>query len=342
MVRSAHGKIMGRWEILILAALLLLPILSHAAEGRADEGKPDMSMQVKDEETQLAQRFALREAVDSPFEYSVSVGDRRDELRWSIANGGVNIASEVEWKDVRSMQLRAAGRLNLGYGWLLRGSYSTGAVKSGRNRDSDYAGNERTLEYSRSESKAGGAVRDASLGLGWKFTALELDSGSALVLVPLVGLSIRQQSLTMFEGQQVIPASGPITGLNNSYNTQWKGSWAGVDARWAFGSNWALNATFEQHRADYTAEADWNLRTDLAHPVSFRHVANGRGTVTSIGVEYRFTRNLLLAAQLERQNWETWSGYDQTNFAFGGTANYTLNPVNWDSRYTSLAFVYQF
>ena len=332
-------------EVMKLAGLqgvLLLFGMGYVAVLQAAEPAVDHSILVKDEETQLAQRFAVREAVDSPFEYSVSAGARRDDLRWSIANGGVNIASEVEWKDTRSTQLRASAKMNLGYGLLVRGIYSTGAVKSGRNRDSDYAASDHTQEYSRSDSKSGGAVRDASLGLGWKFKAVKSEAGGAVMLVPLVGLSIHQQNLTMVDGQQTIPATGAITRLNNSYNTQWKGAWAGLDARWVMGSNWGLNATFEQHWADYTAEADWNLRTDLAHPVSFRHVANARGTVVSIGLEYRFTRNFLLGAQAERQRWETWSGYDQTNFAYGGTAYYTLNPVTWNSSYTALALVYQF
>lgn len=335
------GNLKGLFVRSVLVVTLFLLGMPHAAAEEAAT-QAGGSIRVKDEETQLAQRFALREAVESPFEYSVSVGDRRDDLRWSIANGVVNIASEVEWKDTRSTQLRAAARMNLGYGWLVRGNYSTGAVKSGRNRDSDYAGSDRTQEYSRSDSRSGGALRDASIGLGWKFKAVDLDSGGGLSLIPLVGLSIHQQSLTMYEGQQTIPATGALNGLNNSYNAQWKGSWAGLDARWEFGGNWTLKASFEQHRADYTAEADWNLRTDLAHPVSFKHVANGRGTVVSMGVEYRFSRNFLMGAQFDRQKWETWSGYDQTNFAYGGTAYYTLNPVSWNSTVTSLALIYQF
>lgn len=325
----------------VCAALLLSLNMIDAAAEPGDETGAGGTLQVKDEETQLAQRLALREAVESPFEYSVSVGDRRDDLRWSIANGGVNIASEVEWKDTRITQLRATGRLNLGYGWLLRGSYTTGAVKSGRNRDSDYAGSDRTQEYSRSDSRSGGAVRDASLGLGWRYEVLDFDSGGGLFLVPLAGVSIHQQSLTMYDGQQTIPSTGTIVGLNNSYSTQWKGSWAGADVRLEIAS-WSLNATLEQHWADYTAEADWNLRDDLAHPVSFRHVAQGRGTVASVGLEYRFSRNLLMGVQVERQKWETWSGYDETNFAYGGTAYYTLNPVLWNSAATSLALIYQF
>ncbi len=298
--------------------------------------------EVKDEETQLAKRFAVRESIESPFEYSVSVGYRKDELSWSIADGGINIASEVEWKDTVIAQLRAAGKLNLGSDWMIRGIYSTGAVKSGNNRDSDYAASDRTQEFSRSDSKTGGAVRDISVGLGRKLRLFDLESGGALIVVPLVGLSIHQQSLTMYEGQQTIPANGTLAGLNNSYAAQWKGYWGGLDVLLGLGEKLSLNSTVEYHWGDYTAEADWNLRDDLAHPVSFRHVAEGHGILASVSAAYRFSRNFLLNVSLERQKWSTWSGYDQTNFSYGGTGYYTLNPVSWDSTSYSVGAVYQF
>jgi hypothetical protein len=326
----------------IVVVMLLSSGFAYAATAAAADEPPPSPFQVKDEETQLAKRFAVRESVESPFEYALSAGYRKDNLSWSIAEGGVNIASEVEWKNTVIAQLRAAAKLNLGSDWMMRGIYSTGAVKSGMNRDSDYAGSDRTQEFSRSDNKTGGAVRDISLGLGRKFRLIDFESGGAFVVTPLVGLSIHQQSMTMYEGRQTIPANGPITGLNNSYNTQWKGSWAGMDAWLAAGGNWSLRSTVEYHWADYTAEANWNLRSDLAHPVSFKHVANGRGVLASVGLDYRFSRNFLMNFLLERQKWDTWTGYDQTNFSSGGTGFYTLNPVSWSSTSYSFAAVYQF
>lgn len=47
-------------------------------------------------------------------------------------------------------------------------------------------------------------------------------------------------------------------------------------------------------------------------------------------------------AALEQQRWKTYAGYDQTNFSYGATNYYTLNPVSWDSTSFSLGAVYQF
>lgn len=209
------------FSVAFIACCFTLGIVS--ADSFADDSLIK-SLQVKEEETQLAQRFTVRESVESPFEYALSAGYRRDNLSWSIADSGINVASEVSWKKTVIAQLRAAAKLNFWGDWQLRGIYTTGAVKSGRNQDSDYAGNNRTQEFSRSDNKTGGAVRDLSLGLGRKFRLFDLASGVALHVVPLAGLSIHQQNLTMYDGQQTIPTNGgAISGLHNSYDTQWKG-----------------------------------------------------------------------------------------------------------------------
>lgn len=300
------------------------------------------SFHVKEEETQLAKRLAVRDLAEPPFEFSLGAGYRKDNLNWSIANGGVNIASEVNWKNTVIAQLRAAAKLNLAGGWLLRGIYTTGAVKSGSNRDSDYAGSDRTGEFSRSDNKTGGAVHDVSIGLGRKTQLFDFAAGGAMHVAPLAGLSIHQQSMTMYDGVQTIPANGALTGLQNSYTTQWKGSWLGMDALLGLGGNISLNATVEYHWVDYSAEADWNLRSDLAHPVSFRHVAKGRGTLLSLGARYRFSRNFVLNTSLERQKWNTYMGHAQTNFSYGAANYFTLNHVSLDSRSFFLEAVYQF
>lgn len=340
---------LSRWvEIFILkrscaVALVMCCFLpAFIPEDSFADDSLNKTLQVKEEETQLARRFAVRESVESPFEYSVSAGYRKDNLSWSIADGGINVASEVGWKNTVIAQMRATGKLKLGSDWLLRGIYTTGAVKSGSNRDSDYAGNNRMQEFSRSDSRTGGAVRDASIGLGRKFHLLDLASGGAMYIVPLAGVSIHQQSLSMYDGQQTIPANWALTGLNNTYDTQWKGSWLGMDALLGVGENISLTGTTEYHWVDYLAEANWNLRRDFAHPVSFRHIARGRGALVSVGVVYRFSRNFLMNVSLEQQKWNTYTGYDQTNFSYGATNYYTLNQVSWDSTSFSLGMNYQF
>jgi hypothetical protein len=248
----------------------------------------------------------------------------------------------VDWKNTVIAELSATAKVHLWQGLQLLGTYSTGAVISGGNRDSDYAGSNRTQEYSRSDNQTGGAVRDLSIGLGYQFHLSDLVPGISMTLVPQAGLSLHQQSLTMYDGQQTVPANGALAGLNNSYNAQWKGPWLGMDVLFDLGEHFSLNTGVEYHRADYSADANWNLRSDFKHPVSFTHTANGYGLLASVGVAYRFSRNFQMSTQFERQKWNTHQGYDQTNFSYGATNYYTLNPVSWDSTTWSLGAVYQF
>lgn len=82
-----------RWAVFSVM-MALLAEAAFAVETTAQ------SFKVKEEETQLAQRFAFCESVESAFEYSLSTGLRQDNLSWSIANGGVNVASEVNFKKI--------------------------------------------------------------------------------------------------------------------------------------------------------------------------------------------------------------------------------------------------
>lgn len=300
------------------------------------------SFEITEDETQLAQRFALRERAESPFEYSLNASYRQDNLNWSISGAGANVASAVSWNKIIIAQLRATAKINLNSNWLVRAVYTSGAVKSGDSRDSDYAGNNRTQEFSRSDNQTGGSVRDLSIGLGRKFCLFDFPSGWEMYVSPVAGMSVHQQNLTMTDGRQTIPSSGAITGLNNSYDTQWKGTWLGMDALLGFGESFSLNSTAEYHKVDYTADANWNLRSEFAHPTSFKHVAQGNGVLVSVGISYRVSRNFLLNTTFEQQNWSTYAGYDQTNFSYGTTSFYTLNQVNWDSSSYSLGAAYQF
>ncbi|MDD2894133.1 MAG: hypothetical protein PHF20_09430 [Halothiobacillaceae bacterium] len=306
------------------------------------EGSASQVANIKDDETQLAQWFAVREAAELPYEYSLGAGRRSDSLKWSVANSGVNIASELEWARVSIAQIRLAGRADIGAGWFLRGAYETGAVKSGENRDSDYAGNDRTQEYARSYSKTRGAVQDVTLGLGRLIRFTPQSANYGFVVAPILGVSAHQQNLTMYDGQQILPYATLLTGLDNSYDTQWKSVFGGVDAHAEFGDSFIVNASLAIHRMDYLADANWNLRSDLAHPVSFRHTATGKGRSMSLGMGYRFGRHLMLHAGYERQYWKTGTGSDQTYFSYGGSTVYTLNAVEWGSESIFAGLAYRF
>ncbi|MFA5259602.1 MAG: hypothetical protein WC450_00045 [Candidatus Omnitrophota bacterium] len=84
---------------------------------------------------------------------NVGYGLRQDDLVWSIGYpGGPNILSELTWDDVESIQLKGRADLTFYDHFVLDGMYAYGDVYDGTNQDSDYLGDFRTYEFSRSRN----------------------------------------------------------------------------------------------------------------------------------------------------------------------------------------------
>lgn len=266
-------------------------------------------------------------------------GYRQDDLNWNIAGniGGQNpnVLSELTWTDVESRYLAGdvwfiARRL-----LAVRGRADYGWIYNGDNQDSDFLGNNRTLEFSRSNNASDeGHVADASLGLGypWGYAT----PGLRLSLTPLAGYSFHEQRLTITNGNQTIPATGPFENLHSEYLARWVGPWAGLDVALRLKKKWGFFAAAEYHWADYEANATWNLRTDLSQPESFRHLADGHGWVTSLGVGYAPWRDWSFRLSLDMQSWSTDPGIDRTFPVTGSVSETRLNVVDWDTYAVSL------
>ncbi len=280
-------------------------------------------------------------------------GYRSGELDWNIAgdSSGSNpdVLSELEWKELELFQTEAEGRIWLGSAsWpdlslCIKGSAAYGWIVDGSNRDSDYAGDHRTLEFSRSENNGdGGNVLDLSIAAGPQFNLWQ----GKLAIALLAGWSYHEQNLEISDGQQTIAtdpdALGPIPGLDSSYDTKWWGPWLGTDLNWQLGERVTLCGAFAWHFADYEAKADWNLRDDLDHPVSFRHYANGRGLTLGLGLEYQLSSVWLLELSYDYQNWQTDDGNSYSYAADGGSSRTRLNEVNWRSQSVLLNLGYRF
>src|SRR5574337_373661 len=267
------------------------------------------------------------------YDLTLSTGLRSDEFDWNIAGdtGGANpnILSELTWRnlDIYELRGRLAVHMNRVY---MRGSVAYGLIYNGENQDSDYNGDNRTLEFSRSNNRSDdGSVWDVSGGIGYVFR-LTPSSTATLDVIPLAGFSYNRQNLTITDGFQTIPATGPFGGLNSTYEARWTGPWIGTDLVYRF-DRLTLSGTLEYHVASYYAEANWNLRTDLSHPKSFEHTANGSGVVLSIGGDYALSKQWAIGGSLDYQDWRAEDGTDRTFFADGSIAETKLNEVNWTS-----------
>lgn len=279
----------------------------------------------------------------APFDLRVSsgVGNQTSNLQWSIADDptgqtGPDVLSELTYRDLQFSVFHAAGELNINHGrlrnTLLFLDYQTGQADDGEVQDSDYDGNGRSQEYSRSLSSAEESSLDGfTAGVGYRFAINTYNS-----LTPLAAFTRQSQDLIMTQGRQVVDTYNPRNlgafrgTLNSSYLTEWTGGWAGL--RWNLETrDHILALTFKNFWLDYHAEADWNLRNDFAHPKSFEHWAAGTGTGFDLSYQYRFSRYFSMRADLYQQRWETGTGQDTVYFADGTSGGSQLNEVSWDS-----------
>jgi len=282
-------------------------------------------------------------------EISMGLGYRVNSLDWNISggSGGPNILSELEWRDLDILRFAAQARHTSRVGVTFRGNVAYGWVLDGINRDSDYAGNNRSLEFSRSVNAVEGSrMLDWSAGFG---RTVLLGESDRLRLIPMVGYSYHSQKLQMNSANQMLwnsanavifdPALGgsrplgTFAGLYSSYSARWSGQWLGTDIIWQLQGGGTLFARAETHWVNYYAEANWNLRSDLAQPVSFDHDASGRGGVLTLGWRSASASSFLSwGVSVNLQSWITDAGVDRT-FSSGGTIGVTrLNEVNWSSR----------
>jgi len=281
-------------------------------------------------------------------------GYRHDDLHWSIAavSGTPNIVSELTWQDIEIATISSGATVHIQDNWLVNFDIVYGHVFDGKNQDSDYYGNNRTLEFSRSNNGADeGDVLDLSAAVGyrWKVPFNQHSPFPQIDLIPQVGLSYYSQNLKMVDGRQTLSdygfgmPLGRFPNLNTTYDATWFGPWLGLKSQFIFNHDFKLGVSFEYHHAFYDATANWNLRSDFAHPESYIQEAEGYGLVSNIEGQLQLDTNLALNVTLNYQDWQAVrQGVNQFFFADGSTVKSKYNGVNWRSFSANLGLIYEF
>lgn len=292
---------------------------------------------------------AAREA--PRYDFQVGTDYRRAQLDWNIAGdlsgSNPNVLSELRWYELDIAQLSAALRAQAGRVVVeLAGDY--GDIADGKNRDSDYLADNRQLESFRSANHAAGRVYDARLGVGYRFPLFDAAARHYGDLIPMLGWSLQRQNLRIRDGLWVVPAGGgPISGLDSRYEARWRGPWIGATLRLEAAARAVFSIDLAYHWADYAAKADWNLRSDLAHPLSFRHDSVGSGMVAGLALSYRCSRHWSIVGRVQAESWRARPGVDTFYLVDAGTgavqAQATrLNAVRWRSHSLGLSALYRF
>lgn len=281
------------------------------------------------------------------------VGFHTGDLQWSIASdstGSVtpNILSELTFEDVEYETFTSQGTLEFFQGplanFILQARYEAGEATSGRNQDSDYHGDNRTQEYSRSYSDGEGSETDRfEFSLGYK-----LHLTAHWFLTPKLGYSFNQQHMKMTNGVQVLDTRshalslGPFeNSLNSSYTAEWEGFSLAAELGWQWQRH-QFTLEVQTILQDYYAEADWNLREDFAHPVSFAHWSEGTGLQWSAHYRFQFSQHFSAWVEATGQDFEADPGRDVVYFADGSKGATRLNGVTWESSGYALGVEFNF
>ena len=279
---------------------------------------------------------------------------RFDQLSWNIAGNlagtGPNVISELSWNNVGFHEARLGFRFIGDDTWYLKGYTSKAWGFTGTNQDSDYNGDNRSLEYSRSVADSDrSSAEDFSIAIGQQ---IRIDN--RIGITPLVGFSSHRQTFTMTNGNQTVCDSsgtpnncssglGPFSGLNSTFNTHWRGPWLGLDLRLAAAKRWTTYAELEYHYSYYDAQADWNLRSDLKHPKSQDQTARGKGTHIGLGMSYALlVPNSFFNVGVKQSQYSTRAGVHNFYLANGTVSSQRLNAVNWRSNTITVGITSQY
>ncbi len=335
---------MSRFVLLLFFALAVFyPAPKTAAKGlpAPDYTRPVFS---GDEAPLLAAPEAKNPEERAAFNLSLQAGFRTDQLRWHIAGGGVNILSELITDDIRILQVGLKAVL-IRENAVIFAEAAHGEILGGTSTDRDYNEDDRKSLYSESVADLSGhRTRDYEAGAGWRLDFLR----DRCQLTPFVGGSHHQLKLLKKDGVQTVatpgltPPVGPIEGLASTYDATWNTLWAGTEFRLQPTENLQVGTAFRHRWFNFRANAGWNLRQDLAQPISFRHRASGRGMDLDLFCRYAATDRLELFINVFYKNWTAKNGTDTTYLADGRQLTTTLNRVYWQSRSFTVGLIYRF
>lgn len=263
---------------------------------------------------------------------------RQDKMTWRIGNAPTTVLSEIEYK-INAVQPKLAMNVTAPYHLALQIYYADGDIKAGEAYDGDYDESLASL-YLLSKSDVIGSVNDwgvmFSKGYSLKKISATVD----------VGWSRHKQNLNMINGFQLVPDEKPyygsISGLNNSYDTQWQGFFWGAGLSIASDVHWQFEANIKQRFFSYNAEANWNLRKEFSHPLSFEHQINANAYEGSLAAVYHINNKCSLKSFVTVLAAKGKSGIDTTYFGSGNAQVYFLNHVSWHSRQYGIVLDYKY
>ncbi|UEG52579.1 hypothetical protein LLH06_16610 [Mucilaginibacter daejeonensis] len=252
----------------------------------------------------------LHRSVNDRLTISISGGYAQLNTSWSIA-GNVkgqkpNILSELKWTGLKGPVLDVGLRYQFTDHWFVSGKFINTLFRGGTVTDTDYSGDDRTGEAFRIElpvQKGNDKVYDLMLGYR----------------ISLADRWRMDISAGYNDYRQHLYLTDPVnrTDLNSTYQNSWRGASVLVAPAFQASSRLTLHGTVKYDQIRYDAVGNWDQVNEFAHPISFRHRANGYGFTVGAGVMYELNRNLSIDLRGYGFKRETGNGTDKLYLANG-------------------------
>ncbi|WP_032112810.1 hypothetical protein [Candidatus Paracaedibacter symbiosus] len=127
------------------------------------------------------------------------------------------------------------------------------------------------------------------------------------------------------------PVGSFKNGLGKTYKVQTYGAWCGGQVIYHLSNQLIISGLAKIHFIRYEGKANWMLRPDLAHPVSFKNSKNGIGYSGKVRFNYGVKAGLSLFAGVEEKILPLKDGQTETYLANGYTATQKANNIKWNS-----------
>lgn len=327
-----------------------LPVVSPPAEVRSYNVEPEATLEVAS--SPVAERRSNHVSFHDPKTLRVwtQAGVSSSSLNWNIGvPPTIDILSELTWRNVRSKRLEVGGEYRCIGSWcdgvMVLASLYADQSFSGKNLDSDWLASGRVDEFSRSLNDIhGSALTGGSVALGYELAYDRSNIGVSLI--PSLGYAYDTQQMRMNNGYQVLSTTGvplgPFDGLDSTYDAQWDGPFAGLEARIRLLESHEFRFGASVHESTYEAAADWNLRGDFQHPVSYEHFARGFGRKFEVGYSYWFRPDWEFRLNARYVNQKVGPGDDIVYFSDGSVGTARLNEVKHKSHSYTAGIGYSF
>ena len=283
---------------------------------------------------------------------------RNDHLDWRIAPGDEqpDTLSELSWRDLKLAGLEWRAQWPLALRWSLETLLAGASEIGGSVRDSDYAFSDRQAEFSRSVAEVDHShVADAALGLRLQLS----ESRLAMPGVALTGGVVwHEQTLRASHARQEVsridlcppslcnsftpPPVGYGFDAGSQYRADWRGGYLGAQLEFWLQPALTLRLEYQYQRLKYHAEANWALRSEFAHPLSFSHDTWGHNHQGQLALNFFASDGSGWQLALSGSQARTGSGDAEVRWAdSGGVAQGSglrLQAVNWRSAGISLGY----